>query len=129
LEHRKKIQGKGRIEPEKVRMATEMYRKQNDIYRQFVDECIIESDCYINILQLYTSFRDWFKLGFPGHQLPVKNEVQEYFTKLWGCFLPGKKWQGHRIRTIQDDIKEGNPIKLTEDDLEQNNESDIEDLN
>ena len=32
LDHRKNI--KIRIEPEKVKAATDMYRKQNDIYRQ-----------------------------------------------------------------------------------------------
>ena len=34
LKHRQNI--KDRVEPEKVRMATAIYRKQNDIYRQFI---------------------------------------------------------------------------------------------
>jgi P4 family phage/plasmid primase-like protien len=117
LEHRKNIQGKGRIEPEKVRIATEMYRKQNDIYRQFVDECIVESNSHITILQLYTTFRDWFKLGFPGHQLPVKNEIQEYFTKLWNEPEKGIKWFGYRIRTLDEEIEDGTAVILSDEDL------------
>ena len=41
LEWRKKVTV--RIEPEKVREATAHYRKQNDIYRQFIEECVVEA--------------------------------------------------------------------------------------
>jgi phage/plasmid-associated DNA primase len=115
LEHRKKITV--RIEPDKVRMATAMYRKQNDIYRQFIEECIIESEIYLSLIEINAQFKEWFKEGFPGHSVPVKNELKDYFTKLWGEPEPGIKWYGYRIRTIQDDINEGKAIKLTEDDF------------
>ena len=57
LEHRKNL--KVRIEPEKVRIATEMYRKQNDNYRQFVDETITKSlNSVITLQELYSIFRE-----------------------------------------------------------------------
>ena len=116
LNHRKHI--KERFEPEKVRMATAVYRKQNDIYRQFVEECIAEeSDKYINLTELYLQFKEWFRDSLPSHTVPIKNEVEEYFTRLWDEPTKGKKWKGYRIRTLQDDIDDGEVIILDDDDL------------
>jgi P4 family phage/plasmid primase-like protien len=118
LQHRQKITN--RFEPEKVRSATEIYRKQNDIYRQFIDESIAEDPTkYISLIELYNIFKDWFKDSLPGHTLPNKNEIEEYFCKLWGNPQSGKKWKGFRRRTIQDDIADGNVVILEEDDFVQ----------
>ena len=116
LEHRKNIGV--RMEPEKVRMATAMYRKQNDIYRQFVEESIIEDEsAVLPLSELYMHFKEWFREGFPGQQVPVKNEIFEYFERLWGTPLSGKRWRSYRIRTLQDDIESGNVVILDESDL------------
>ena len=117
LEHRKSILGKERIEPEKVKAATALYRKQNDIYRQFIEERIIEDQKYIRIDELYDEFKIWYRNGFPGNSIPVKNEVKDYFVKMWDEPEPGVKWYGYRIRTIDDDVKDGSAIILDEDDL------------
>jgi P4 family phage/plasmid primase-like protien len=117
LEHRKKIQGKTRVEPEKVKMATETYRKKNDIYRQFVDECIVEDNGYLSILDLFNAFKEWYKMGFGSITCPTKNDVQEYFTKLWNEPEKGIKWYGYRIRSIEEEIENGLAIKLTDEDL------------
>lgn len=116
LKHRANI--KERIEPEKVRMATAMYRKQNDSYRQFIEECVIEEKGgTINLIELYTQFKDWFKDSLPNHSIPIKNEVEEYFTKIWDEPEKGKKWIGRRLKTLQDDIDAGNVVLLGEEDL------------
>ena len=116
LEHRKNIGV--RMEPEKVRMATAMYRKQNDIYRQFVEESIIEDEsAVLPLSELYMHFKEWFREGFPGQQVPVKNEIFEYFERLWGTPLSGQRWRSYRIRTLQDDIESGNVVILDESDL------------
>jgi P4 family phage/plasmid primase-like protien len=117
LEHRKSILGKERVEPEKVRMATAMYRKQNDIYRQFIEERIIEDQRHIRIDEMYEDFKVWYRGGFPGNSIPVKNDVKEYFCKVWGEPEPGIRWYGYRLRTIDDDVKEGNAIVLDDEDL------------
>lgn len=118
LEHRKKIIGKVRVEPDKVKSATALYRKQNDIYRQFIDESIIENNfSLLSLVELYTQFKEWFKESFPGQSIPVKNEVKEYFCKTWGEPNNGFKWKGFRIRNLQDDIQDGNAIVLDESDL------------
>jgi phage/plasmid-associated DNA primase len=116
LEHRKKITS--RVEPEKVRMATAMYKKQNDIYRQFVDESIVEEKKRkITLTDIYTQFKEWFKDSLPHNTVPIKNEVKEYFIKLWGDPERGIKWSGYRLRTQQDDIDSGEVVILEDDDL------------
>ena len=116
LNHRKEI--KERVEPEKVRAATAVYRKANDIYRQFIEECVVEEkERLLSLVELYTHFKVWFRDSMPGHNLPVKNEVEEYFCRVWNEPVRGKKWRGYRIRTLQDDIDEGEAIVLDENDL------------
>jgi P4 family phage/plasmid primase-like protien len=106
-----------RRDPEKVVEATAMYRRQNDIYRQFILECIIEDDSWLTLAEMYAQFKEWFKEGWPSMSLPIKNEVREYFEKLWGETSRGVKWHGYRIRTIQDDIDSGEAFILDNDDL------------
>jgi len=107
-----------RIEPEKVREATAIYRRQNDIYRQFIEECIAEDDSgCLSITEMYSHFKDWFKEGWPNMSLPIKNEVKEYFERLWGESDRGVKWNGYRIRTLQDDLDSGEVVILDENDL------------
>jgi hypothetical protein len=68
-------------------------------------------------LQRYTQFKEWFRDSLPHHNLPIKNEVEEYFSRVWDEPEKGKKWKGYRIRTLQDDIEDGDAIILNEDDL------------
>lgn len=128
IQHRTKILGKPREEPPKVMSATELYKKQNDIYRQFLEEEIIEDEKKsMSLTELYDIFKNWFRESLPGQSLPVKNEVEEYFVRLWGTPGKGKKWSGYRKRTTQDDVvtipmadEDGNIIQV-----EENNEDDV----
>jgi len=107
-----------RTEPEKVKEATAIYRRQNDIYRQFIEECIMENNhSSISLTEMYAHFKEWFKESFPNISLPIKNEVKEYFERLWGDSELGCRWTGYRIRTLQDDIDNGDAILLDDDDL------------
>jgi P4 family phage/plasmid primase-like protien len=126
LKYRQKNQ-EVKSDPEKVLLAIDRYKKRNDYYHQYITESIIaDKESKISLIELYASFKEWFKQSMPGMQLPKKLDTEEYFKKLWGNPLEGKKWNGYRIRNIQDDIRDGNPIKLTENDLVDPN---IEDLN
>lgn len=107
LEHRKKITT--RFDPEKVRVATEQYQKQNDIYRQFIDENI--SPCEgksISLAGLYAMFKEWFRESLPNQQIPIKNEFEEHFIKIWGHPSSGKIWKGYtyRISSPENDDEE-----------------------
>ena len=116
LEHRKKITI--RIEPDKVIIATAAYKKQNDIYSQYIEEYIIDMpNSSISLNELYNSFKEWFRDSLPHNNLPIKNIVKEYFTRLWGESTRGK-WIGYKFRTIEDDIQTGNIMVLEQKDLE-----------
>ena len=110
-----------RVEPEKVKEATAIYRKQNDIYRQFIEECIIESksksSSSLALIEMYAQFKEWFRESFPNMSLPIKNDVKEYFENLWGSCERGMKWNGYRIRTLQDDLDSGDAVILDASDF------------
>lgn len=118
LQHRINMQERPIHEPEKVRAATAIYRKQNDIYRQFLEEHIIEDNSKtLSLTELYAQFKEWFRESIPNHQIPPRSDVEEYFVRLWGDSERGKKWHGYRIRTLQDEIDSGDAIVLDDDDL------------
>ena len=107
-----------RIEPEKVRQATAVYRKQNDIYRQFIEECICEDkNSFLSLTEIYTQFKDWYREGWSNSSVPIKNEVKEYFERLWGDVEKGCKWKGYRLSTIDDHIASGDAVVLNNEDL------------
>ncbi len=111
LNHRKK--NLPRIEPEKVKFATNALKQKNDCYRQFMDESLIEEEGkFISLTEMYTLFKNWFKESLPAHSVPVKNEFKEYFEKLWGPPGKGAKWRGWRQRTLEDDIEAGDAFIL-----------------
>ena len=115
LEWRKKVTV--RIEPEKVKEATALYRRQNDLYRQFIEECIVDADATITLQELYSYFKDWFKDGWPHMTLPIKNQVKEYFDRLWGEPGRGCRWRGYRIRTLEEEVASGDVVIMSPDDL------------
>jgi P4 family phage/plasmid primase-like protien len=122
LEWRQKI--KVRIEPEKVKEATAVYRKQNDIYRQFIEECVIEDkSSVLSLTEIYSQFKEWFREGWNNSSVPIKNQIKEYFEKLWGEPERGCRWNGFRIRTLEEDIEEGDAIILDQEDLFEYNNS------
>lgn len=127
LNHRKKCIKI--IEPEKVKLATAAYRKKNDIYRQYVDERIQEvSNSWISIDEVYSEFKEWFRESMPNSSIPSKIEVKDYFLKLWGEFDKSVKWKGYRVRTIEDDIEEGEALILGDEDLVDYNKNSKPDL-
>ena len=99
-----------RIEPEKVKEATACYRKQNDVYRQFISEHILpvesERTSWLALTELYEDFKIWFKSSFPGSMLPVKNDVEQYFEGIWGAKTSSKGWKNFRLKTIDDNKDE-----------------------
>jgi len=107
-----------RVEPEKVKEATAIYRRQNDIYRQFIEECIAEDErSILSLTEIYAQFKEWYKEGWSNMTVPIKNEVKEYFEKLWGDSEKGCRWSGYRIRTLEENLSDGSAVILEEKDL------------
>lgn len=101
LRHRQNITS--RFEPEKVILATDSYKRQNDIYRQFIDECLRkDANSSLSLMEMYYSFKEWFKESCPNTTIPIKNEFRDYFTKHWGQPEEGIRWNGYRFRSMNE---------------------------
>ncbi len=131
FENYKRIRREGKmIEPEKVKEATILYRKNNDVFLQFVIEKIVkdteDTKASMSLVEAYASFREWFKQSFPNITIPDKGDMQEDLLKRWGKVGLNHKWKGYRLRSAEDDEKDGLAIVLREEDLlnEEDSESD-----
>jgi phage/plasmid-associated DNA primase len=92
-------------EPVEVQYATNKYRKRNDVFLQFIDENIIESDdSKITISEVYGFFKDWYKEGYPGSKIPSRTSLKEDLEKRWGTYK--KCWKGFAISTGNDEEEE-----------------------
>lgn len=95
-------------EPPKVLAATEHYRKSNDVFAQYIDERLVKDEKgSLTTMNVFSDFRDWHRLSFPGFTIPIKQDCYEYLYSHWGAPGAGFKWTGWRIRTDKDDMKEG----------------------
>ena len=75
----------GAIKKDIYRQVRDNQNLLNDIYRQFIEECIIECEkSTISLTELYSQFKEWFRDSLPNYTFPIKNEVKEYFIRLWG---------------------------------------------
>lgn len=110
LDYLKKNEHKPLIEPEKVKLATNSYRKNNDVVLKFIDECIVsDKKASISTTDIYNMYKDWFKDGHPNQKIPIKDDVVKYLCKFW-CDTVRNKWHGYRKRVLQDDIDDGDVI-------------------
>lgn len=104
LNHRKN--GSCMIEPPEVKAATSLFRKNNDIYRQYIEEALVPAPDYtINIQDLYNRFKSWFRESFPGSSLPNKEEVKRHFHNIWRkneATTSLYTWTGYRVRNDND---------------------------
>jgi len=119
LNHRKK--GNTFVEPEKVKLATDSYRKKNDSYQQFIEESVAnDSTKKLSLSDLYAKFKEWYRESFPGQLVPIKTEVKDYYSKCWGEPERGV-WKGKKLLTVEDQIDRGDALVLTDKDLDLQN--------
>jgi P4 family phage/plasmid primase-like protien len=79
--------------PDKVKLATDNYRTDNDIYQQFENQCVFEKEgAKLSHVSLYAHFKEWYKEECPGHLPPNKSTVITKFSNKWGC--EKKYWLG-----------------------------------
>jgi P4 family phage/plasmid primase-like protien len=110
-----KIKNKNYFEPDKVKNATETYKRNNDVYLQFIaDNIIVDPEHVENLQIIYNRFKDWFKDSFPNMNLPNKGDLREQLNRKWKNESVGNSassWIGFRLRSAQDDMEETKKIK------------------
>jgi len=101
IAHHRDIDPKNIVEPPEVRIATEGYKKNNDIVGQFLTDKLVRDETAttrVMLQKLYTAFRVWCSDNVPkGKKLPDRNQIKAYMDKLYGVYTtknPG--WKGVR---------------------------------
>lgn len=91
--------------PEIVDRTTENYWKENDIYAQFISECIKEAidingktdlAVKITLSEIYSEFKIWHKEAYPSSKIPERSIVRTELSRRWGK-MQGNSWHGIRI--------------------------------
>ena len=108
-------------EPAEVTCATNIYHRNNDYYKQFLDERIQETGCkkdYVTLTVIYTLFKEWYKDSYPGRTIPSRDMMEEAMEKKLG---KGKKkvWRGVRTYDPDEEIEEEEDEDDEEDDEEE----------
>lgn len=101
IQHHKQNDLKNIIEPMEVRIATESYKKNNDIIGQYITERIIQdedTDDAIMLQAAYTDFKIWVTQNIPkGKRVPDRMQLRAYMERLYGAYpTDGKGWRGLR---------------------------------
>ena len=101
IQHHKQNDLKNIIEPMEVRIATESYKKNNDIIGQYVAERIVQdedTEDAVMIQAAYTDFKIWVTQNVPkGKRVPDRMQLRAYMERLYGAYpTDGKGWRGLR---------------------------------
>jgi len=101
IENHKNTDLKNIQEPMEVRIATESYKKNNDIIGQYITERIIkdeECDDSIMLQAAYTDFKIWVSHNVPkGKRVPDRMQLRAYLEKTYGAYPnDGHGWRGLR---------------------------------
>ena len=70
-------------EPKKVTEKTDSYKKQSDLFLEFLDDnCNITGNKrdYELLVSLYSTFKTWYKESYANNKCPGKIELQEYLN-------------------------------------------------
>ena len=84
-------------EPVQVMHATNAYKKMNDTYLQFIDDCVVEdSSSSCTMTEIYQMFKCWYKDAYPGQKMPDKIGMKAELLKRWG-HTKRNRWHGYRL--------------------------------
>lgn len=102
LDHHQNLNVKDIHEPTEVRIATEGYKKNNDVIGQYLDEKMVRDENAterVAIQKTFVDFRSWANQVVPkGKKLPDRNQLRAYMEKVYGAYpTDGKGWRGIRF--------------------------------
>lgn len=112
----KYLTGTKLVEPEEVRVSTSNYRKDQDVMREYYDNCIETiDDTGYSILKrdLSANFKMWFRDVHDGEPLPKSKKLYEFFEKELKQTYKPKGYAKIRFRKLEsvesDSEEEVNP--------------------
>lgn len=106
IDHHKNLDVKNIHEPSEVRIATEGYKKNNDIIGQYVAERLEKDDTVKQRFMLqkaFTDFKSWaFNVIPKGKKVPDRGQVKAYLEKIFGAYPEGRGWIGIKYKPNAD---------------------------
>lgn len=104
----------GLKEPNKVKMYTDKYQKDSDIYLEFISENLVFTSSerkkkdYENISIIYATFKNWYRESYASKNCPSKKDLRDYFINhkysIIGNTLYGVKFQVSDEKTLVDGL-------------------------
>lgn len=110
IEHHKNMNPKNIEEPLEVRVATEGYKKNNDVIGQYISEKMVADDTVterVLLNKVFVDFKVWaYQAVGKGKKIPDRNQLRAYMESRFGVYpSDGKGWKG--IRYINADSGDG----------------------
>lgn len=107
IENHKTTDFRNIVEPLEVRIATDSYKKNNDIVGQYIDDKLVKdssSTDKVMLQSLNTQFKVWCSQNISkGKKIPDRNQFRTYMERVFGAYpSDGKGWKG--IRFVSNDI-------------------------
>jgi len=86
----------GLVEPMKVVTFTNKYQSDSDVYLEFINENIEltkNNDETLKLMDIYDTFKSWFKNAHSDKKTPTRNELKNYFEEKYKK-MPATGWKG-----------------------------------
>jgi len=106
IDHHKSINPKNIDEPVEVRIATEGYKKNNDIIGQYISEKMVADEARterVLLNKVFVDFKVWaYQAVGKGKKIPDRNQLRAYMEARFGVYpSDGKGWKGIRYITSE----------------------------
>ena len=86
-----------------VKTATIEYQRTNDIYSDFLTDCIEkEEKSTLGLEDTFKLFKDWWKDNYQG-KAPSRKDMKGCIEKKLGKYIQRVGWRGYRIIVHNDD--------------------------
>ena len=115
LERFKLYKKRGLKEPKEVYLSTQNYKTSNDVYLQFIDECLVKTERETDLVTLpvaYSEFKEWYQENHPSYRKDQvgRNVFRDEVNRRIGGRIQKIKsswgWKGWKLN-----IEESDPIE------------------
>jgi P4 family phage/plasmid primase-like protien len=105
----KNVKNYEQVEPEKVKVATDTYMRENDVFRQFEQQCVFDKPgVKLTPTTLYSYFKEWYRdeTAAGGSTMPTRNIIRQHFVQKWGDLANGKYWMNKTCQSLNEEEEE-----------------------
>jgi P4 family phage/plasmid primase-like protien len=132
LEHHKLVDPKNIPEPSDVRIATESYKKNNDVVGQYVEERlepVNDRKKRLKLQETFVDFKSWAMSNIPkGKKVPDRNQLRAYIERSYGPYNNIDGWKCIQFRNGDKDALTKAEESDAEDDVPESDVEPVEDV-